>query len=67
MNFQLRGDAYDLLNHPNFNNPVLTLPGTDLSTFATVGTVGQITAGTRTPSGDFGSSRQIQLAAKFQF
>jgi outer membrane receptor protein involved in Fe transport len=67
MNFQIRADAYDLLNHPNFNNPVLTLAGTDVSTVATVGTIGQITAGTRTPSGDFGSSRQIQLALKFQF
>ncbi len=67
INLQLRADAYDLLNHANFNNPVLTLPGTDVSTFATVGTLGQITAGTRAPSGDFGSSRQLQLAIKLQF
>jgi outer membrane receptor protein involved in Fe transport len=67
MNFQIRADAYDLLNHPNFTNPATTLAGTDLSTFATVGTLGQITGGTRAPSGDFGSSRQIQLALKLQF
>lgn len=67
MNFQIRADAYDILNHANFNNPVLTVPGTDVGTFATVGTLGQITAGTRSPSGDFGSSRQIQLALKLQF
>jgi len=57
-NFQLRGDAYDLFNHPNFTNPVTTVGST---------TLGLITGGTRTPAGDFGSSRQIQLAAKFQF
>ncbi|MGA3188660.1 MAG: TonB-dependent receptor [Bryobacteraceae bacterium] len=67
MNFQIRGDAYDLLNHPNFTSPVTTLAGTDVSTFKTIGTLGQITGGTRTPSGDFGSSRQIQLALKLQF
>jgi hypothetical protein len=67
MNFQIRADAYDLLNHPNFTSPSLTLAGTDVGTFATIGTVGQITGGTRAPSGDFGSSRQIQLALKLQF
>jgi outer membrane receptor protein involved in Fe transport len=67
MNFQIRADAYDLFNHANFTNPVLTVPGTDVGTFSTVGTLGQITGGTRTPSGDFGSSRQIQLALKLQF
>lgn len=58
MNFQVRGDAYDIFNHPNFTNPVTTVPST---------TLGLITAGSRTPAGDFGSSRQIQLAMKFQF
>lgn len=58
LNFQLRADAYDIFNHPNFTNPVTTVPST---------TLGIITGGSRTPAGDFGSSRQIQLAAKFQF
>jgi outer membrane receptor protein involved in Fe transport len=58
MNIQLRADAYDIFNHPNFTNPVTTVGST---------TLGLITGGSRTPAGDFGSSRQIQLAAKFQF
>lgn len=53
----LRLDAFDLLNHANFANPNLTAGG---STF------GQITA-TRTQTGDAGSSRQLQFAARFQF
>jgi outer membrane receptor protein involved in Fe transport len=58
LNFQLRGDAYDIFNHPNFGNPVTTIGSA---------TLGLITGGSRAPAGDFGSSRQIQLAAKFQF
>jgi hypothetical protein len=58
MNFQLRADVYDIFNHPNFTNPVTTVGST---------TLGLITGGSRTPAGDFGSSRQIQLSAKFQF
>jgi outer membrane receptor protein involved in Fe transport len=57
LNFQLRGDAYDIFNHPNFTSPTTTIGS------ATLGLIGA----TRTTSGDFGSSRQIQLAAKFQF
>ena len=56
--FQLRADAFDLFNHPNFTNPVTT---------AGSATLGVITSGTRTPSGDFGSSRQLQLAIKLIF
>lgn len=58
LNLQLRGDAYDLLNHANFYNPITTVGS---STF------GLITSGTRAPAGDFGSSRQLQLAMKLQF
>jgi hypothetical protein len=57
-NLQIRGDAYDLFNHPNFTSPVTTIGSA---------TLGLITAGSRTPAGDFGSSRQIQLALKLQF
>jgi outer membrane receptor protein involved in Fe transport len=57
-NLQIRGDAYDLFNHPNFTSPVTTIGSS---------TLGLITAGSRTPAGDFGSSRQIQLALKLQF
>jgi hypothetical protein len=58
INFQIRADALDLLNHPNFTNPVTT---------AGSATLGVITGGTRTPAGDFGSSRQLQLAMKLTF
>ena len=58
LNFQLRGDAYDILNHANFTSPVTTIGSS---------TLGLITGGSRTPAGDFGSSRQIQLAVKLQF
>ncbi len=58
LNFQLRADAYDIFNHPNFYNPVTSIGSA---------TLGLITAGTRAPAGDFGSSRQIQIAVRFQF
>src|SRR6266481_1660149 len=56
-NLQFRGEMFDIFNHPNFGNRVLT---TTSSTF------GQIT-GTRFPTGDFGSARQIQFALKLKF
>lgn len=56
-NLQFRAEMFDIFNHPNFGNPVLT---------ATSGSFGIITS-TRFPTGDFGSSRQIQFALKLQF
>jgi len=56
-NLQFRSEMFDLLNHPNFGNPVLT---------ATSGSFGKIQA-TRFPTGDFGSARQIQFALKLLF
>jgi hypothetical protein len=56
-NLQFRTEFFDLFNHPNFGNPVLT---------ATSGSFGFI-GSTRFPTGDFGSSRQIQFALKLQF
>jgi outer membrane receptor protein involved in Fe transport len=58
VHWQIRADAFDLLNHTNFNQPVSTVGS---STF------GLITAGTRFPAGDSGSSRQLQLAMKLMF
>ncbi len=58
-NLQLRFDAFDVANHANFGNP---------GTSATVGSgnFGTITS-TRFPTGDSGSSRQLQVAAKIIF
>ncbi len=55
MNVQFRADAFDLLNHPNYGQPS-----------GTIGSVGVIQS-TRFPTGDSGSSRQLQLALKLQF
>jgi len=57
INSEFRAEFFDIFNHPNFGNPNLTFPS---STF------GEITS-TRFPTGDFGSSRQIQLALKLEF
>ncbi|HEX3093648.1 MAG TPA: hypothetical protein VHW72_13540, partial [Candidatus Angelobacter sp.] len=54
-NLQLRADAFDLFNHPNYGQPS--------GTIGSVGTIGS----TRFPTGDSGSSRQLQLALKLQF
>lgn len=56
-NLQFRSEMFDVFNHPNFGNPVLT---------ATNKSFGLI-QGTRFPTGDFGSARQIQFALKLQF
>jgi len=53
----LRVDAFDILNHPNFGQP---------SNNVQSATFGQITA-TRFATSDGGSSRQLQLSAKFLF
>jgi hypothetical protein len=79
MNLQFRADAFDIFNHPNYGQPgtgggilaaVLT-PGTP-ATATTPATGNQFTtfstiSSTRFPTGDSGSSRQIQLALKLQF
>jgi hypothetical protein len=59
LNFQLRIDAFDILNHTNFANPgVSAVPGST--------SFGVITA-TRFPVSDAGSSRQLQIVGKFTF
>ncbi|HUA99791.1 MAG TPA: carboxypeptidase regulatory-like domain-containing protein [Terracidiphilus sp.] len=61
LSFQLRTDAFNLMNHPNFGQPSSSFtPGSSSSTF------GQLTS-TRFPVGDFGSSRQLQVSGKFVF
>lgn len=77
LNLQLRVDAFDILNHPNYGQPgpqsggslvaVLTPfapgpppTGNQFTTFSSIGS-------TRFPTGDSGSSRQLQMALKLQF
>jgi len=55
--FTLRADAFDLFNHPNFGQP-----GNNVQS----STFGQISA-TRFAISDGGSSRQLQISAKFKF
>jgi hypothetical protein len=57
LSFNLRVDAFDILNHPNFGQPS---GNTQSSTF------GQISS-TRFATSDGGSSRQLQLSGKFIF
>jgi hypothetical protein len=57
VSLQVRVDAFDLFNHPNFGPPG-NIVGTP--------TFGKITR-TRLPTGEAGSSRQIQLAARLSF
>jgi Carboxypeptidase regulatory-like domain len=57
LNFNLRVDAFDILNHPNFGQPSGNVQS---STF------GQISA-TRFATSDGGSSRQLQISGKFVF
>lgn len=54
---QFRSEMFDIFNHPNFGDPVLT---------ATSSSFGNIQS-TRFPTGDFGSARQIQFALKLIF
>jgi hypothetical protein len=54
---QFRAEFFDLFNHANFGQPGRVVGSN---------TLGQITS-TRFPTGDSGSSRQVQLAVKFNF
>ena len=57
LNLQFRAEMFDIFNHPNFGNPVLT------ATSKSFGVIGS----TRFPTGDFGSARQVQFALLLQF
>lgn len=62
LSFNLRTDAFNMINHPNLGQPSGTFtPGPTTGT-----TFGQIST-TRFPIGDFGSSRQLQVSAKLVF
>ena len=65
LGLELRAEAFDLTNHPNFGFATSTrtaVPGTA----ANPGSFGVINS-TRFPNGDSGSARQLQFAAKLIF
>jgi Carboxypeptidase regulatory-like domain len=60
---EFRVEAFDLLNHPNFGNPASLV--TQAS--ATPSTAFGVIRNTRFPTGDSGSSRQLQFGLKVLF
>src|SRR5262249_48008934 len=58
---ELRAEAFNVFNHPNFG---FTLP---TRTAAPGGTAFGVITATRLPTGDSGSARQVQFAAKILF
>jgi hypothetical protein len=69
-NLQLRVDAFDALNHPNYGQPGPQSGGILASVFSTAALANNsfsTISGTRFPTGDSGSSRQLQFAVKLQF
>jgi len=66
MNVQLRVDAFDLLNHPNYGQPGRVLNVVSSANPANIAGLFTINS-TRFPTGDSGSSRQLQMAVKLQF
>ncbi|MGH9774046.1 MAG: TonB-dependent receptor domain-containing protein [Candidatus Acidiferrales bacterium] len=65
MGLQFRAEAFDLFNHPNFGNPNRVI-NVDPSVPLSKQTFGIISS-TRFPAGDFGTSRQIELALRLSF
>ncbi len=57
LDVELRAEIFDLFNHPNFGQPGNVVGSVNF---------GKITS-TRFPTGDSGSSRQVQLALKVSF
>jgi hypothetical protein len=57
MRLQFRAEVFDLFNHASFGQPGRVVGSA---------TFGQI-VNTRFPTGDSGSSRQLQFALKFMF
>lgn len=67
LTWQVRADAFDLLNQTNFTQPGSSVACTATPAANCLGTLGLITTGTRFPAGDGGTSRQLQLAMKLIF
>ena len=68
LNMQIRADAFDLLNHPNYGMPAPQAGGASSLVFTSATTPGFSTINsTRFPTGDSGSARQLQFAMKLLF
>src|SRR6266700_629709 len=63
MDVQFVANAFDLFNHPNYGQPSSQYNPATPATLAGFGTI----ASTRFPTGDSGSSRQMQFAVKLKF
>jgi hypothetical protein len=62
MRWEIRADAFDVLNHANFGQP-----GTSAAADVYPSPSFNLILGTRFPPGDSGSSRQLQLSMKLIF
>jgi outer membrane receptor protein involved in Fe transport len=60
MNVQFVANVFDLFNHPNYGQPGSTWTSATSTSFGTINS-------TRFPTGDSGSSRQMQFAVKLKF
>jgi hypothetical protein len=67
LNLQFRADAFDLTNHPNYGQPFRTYNPRTIKGVANADDTFGIISSTRFPTGDSGSSRQLQMALKLQF
>jgi hypothetical protein len=67
LNLQFRADAFDLTNHPNYGQPLRTYNPRTIGTVPNADDTFGIISSTRFPTGDSGSSRQLQVALKLQF
>jgi hypothetical protein len=63
---QFRAEVFDVFNHANFGQPGRVLPSFDAAGKPLASSFGVITS-TRFPTGDSGSSRQVQFALKLLF
>jgi outer membrane receptor protein involved in Fe transport len=63
---QFRAEVFDIFNHANFGQPGRILPSFDAAGNPLPSSFGVVTT-TRFPTGDSGSSRQVQFALKLIF
>ena len=67
LNAQFRADAFDITNHPNYGQPLRTYNPRTIKGVANADDTFGIISSTRFPTGDSGSSRQLQFALKLIF